>query len=331
MNTQTQNVKKIKPGQFILKYNAVVILIVLIAVSAILSPAFLTSQNIFNLLRQNAPLAIMSMGMLYVILTGGIDLSVGMVAGASGMLFTVAMAYWGLNSIFGLIISILITVAFGCIIGAISGGLVAKLRMAPFIVTLAFQTIAKGIAYLITNGQPERWPADVPATDFMLAFGSESFLGIPWAVWLAVVVIVIFALVTKFTTFGRLTIAIGSNEVAVRLSGINDKKYKFCAYVISGAMGSLAAICLTARTGMGAPTTGDGYELDAIAACVIGGASLMGGKGSVGKTVIGVLVLALITNIMNLLSLPAYPQQIIKGVVILAAVLLQSFEGLKRQ
>lgn len=321
--------KKLGVGGLLLKYNAVVILIVLIVVSACLSPVFLTANNIFNILRQNTPLAIMAMGMLYVILTGGIDLSVGTIAAAGAMILSVSMKNWGWESIGGMFGAILITVAYGAAVGALSGLCVSRLRMAPFIVTLAFQIISKGLAYIFTAGQPVGWTAEAPATLVLKEFGKGTFLAIPWMVWLAIIVILVFAFVTKYTTFGRLTIATGSNAVAVRLSGINEKKYQFSAYVISGAMAGLASVCMACRTCMGAPTLGDGYELDAIAACVLGGASLMGGKGSIGKTVIGVLVLALIQNIMNLLSVAAYPQQIIKGIVILLAVLLQGFEDKK--
>ncbi len=322
MNEQSLE-KKFSLKDIFIKYNAILILIILIVVSAILSPVFLTPGNIFNLLRQNMPLLIISMGMLYVILTGGIDLSVGSMAAVGGMVLSMALTSWGLNSGGGLVLSLVLAFVPGIVLGAASGALIAYVRVAPFIVTLAMMTIAKGMAFIFTNGQPVRWPQDTAATSFLISFGKDSALGIPWPVILGIAVFVVFLLITRFTVFGRMIIATGSNETAVNLSGIKAQKYQFSAYVISGCMAVLGGICMTARTGMGTPITGDGYELDAIAACVIGGASLSGGKGKVVNTLIGVMILALITNIMNLMSVPAYPQQIVKGLVIIGAVVLQ--------
>lgn len=316
--------KKMTVKDFLVRYNAIIILIALIVISACLSPVFLTAQNIFNILRQNTPIFLISMGMLMVILTGGIDLSVGSIAAVGGMLITVALVDWMWITPVGLIIAILFTLAVCTLLGAVSGALVTFFRMAPFVVTLAMMTIARGIAYLITNGQPIRWPSEGQGTDFMLDFASKGISVVPWPVIFGVVVFVIFLLIQKKTVFGRLVVATGSNENAVVLAGINAKKYKFAVYAISGLMCGLAGIIMTSRSGTGAPVSGDGYELDAIAACVIGGASLNGGKGKVGNTLIGVLILGLITNIMNLLSVPAYPQQIVKGIIIIASVLIQS-------
>ncbi|MGI6070039.1 MAG: ABC transporter permease [Blautia sp.] len=315
---------------FIIKYNAVFILIVLIIISTILSPVFLTANNIFNILRQNTPILLISMGMLLVILTGGIDLSVGSIAAVGGMMISLTLVLWKMASPLGLVVSILLTLLSGVLLGAISGVLVSYANMAPFVVTLAMMTIARGIGYLITNGQPVRWSESTTGVNLMLDFGSETLLGIPYPVILAVIACVIFVFLTKYTMTGRLIIAIGSNESAVMLAGINSKRYKFLVYAVSGFMSALGGIVMACRSGTGTPMSGAGYELDAIAACVIGGASLSGGKGGVGNTIIGVLVLGLIANIMNLLSVPAYPQEIIKGIIILFAVLVQSLGSKNR-
>jgi ribose transport system permease protein len=193
-------------------------------------------------------------------------------------------------------------------------------------------TIARGVAYSISKGQPIRIPANNTAGRTLIAFGkgADPLIGIPAPVWLAIVIVVLFVLMSKYTAFGRLVVATGSNETAVRFAGINVKLYKFIVYSICGALSGIAGIIVTSRAAIGAPVIGAGMELDAIAAVVIGGASLMGGKGTVGNTVIGVLILGLIGNIMNLLSVPAYPQQVVKGLIIVAAVLIQGFQGKRR-
>lgn len=328
MNEKKENFSLKK---FCIKHNAVLILLMLIVISSILSDVFLTSRNIFNILRQNTPIFLVSMGMLFVILTGGIDLSVGSIVAVGGMMISVSVVHWSWSSPVMLLVAVLFTLFVGFIIGAVNGFLISYIGVAPFVGTLGMMTIAKGIAYLITNGQPIRWPSDTFGTSFLQAFGSQSFLGIPWPVILGGIVFIICLLITKYTVFGRLVIATGSNQSAVTLAGINSKKYKFSVYAISGVCSALAGVVISCRSGTGTPSTGSGFELDAIAACVIGGASLNGGKGKVSSTLIGVLILALITNIMNLLSVPAYPQEIVKGVIILASVILQLVGTGKRQ
>ncbi len=317
--------------EFFIRHNAVLILLLLIVVSSFLSDVFFTSRNIFNILRQNTPIFLVSMGMLFVILTGGIDLSVGSIVAVGGMMISVAVVHWNWSLPLMLAAAILFTLLVGFILGSVNGFLVSYIGVAPFVGTLGMMTIAKGIAYLITNGQPIRWPSDTFGTQFLQAFGSQTFLGIPWPVILGAVVFVVCLLVTKYTVFGRLVVATGSNQSAVTLAGINSRQYKFSVYAISGVCSALAGIVISCRSGTGTPSTGSGFELDAIAACVIGGASLNGGKGKVFSTLIGVLILALITNIMNLLSVPAYPQEIVKGVIILASVILQLVGTGKRQ
>jgi ribose transport system permease protein len=327
MTAKTAEVrKKISPKDLLLKYNAVLILIVLVVASSLLSNVFFTTVNIFNLLRQITPLLLVSLGMLFVILTGGIDLSVGSIAAVCAMMMSVAIMQWKFDTVGGLVVALLLTCVVGFAIGSINGVLVAILRMAPFVATLATMTMGRGLAYLITNGQPLRLSPDFASTKILDTFGSKNIpvLSFPWPILLAIIVVVIFALVSRYMTFGRMIIATGSNESAVRLAGIPVQRYKFLAYAFCGLMCALAAIVSTSRTSIGTPISGTGYELDAIASCVIGGASLSGGKGTVLNTVIGVIILGLIGNIMNLLSVAAYPQQIIKGAIIIFAVLLQS-------
>ncbi|MBE3580070.1 MAG: ABC transporter permease [Thermoanaerobacteraceae bacterium] len=298
--------------RYVLKYNVMLILFALIIVSSMISPAFFTERNIFNLLRQVAPLGIMSMGMLLVILTGGIDLSVGSVYA----LGSVAVALFATSM--PLSTSVLLTLVTGFVLGSVSGLMVSVAKMAPFVATLAMMTIARGLAFIASNGHPI-----ITQSPGLASFGGGYFLHVPYPVLLMLAIFVMTSIVLKYTVFGRVVTAIGSNETAVRLSGIQVSVYKYWVYAISGMLSAAAGIISTARTGVGSPIVGTGFELDAIAAVVIGGARLSGGKGTSFNTLLGVLILGLIGNIMNLLSVPAYPQQVIKGLIIIGAVLMQ--------
>lgn len=304
--------------EIILKYNTLIILLILIIVSSVISDAFFTSRNITNLLRQVSGIGIVSLGMLLVILTGGIDLSVGSIVAFAG----VVSAYFLLSM--PLPVAILLTVLSGVLIGSVSGYLVAIRKMAPFIATLALMTIVRGLGFIISKGTPVLLEDSGQA---LKDFGSGYMLGIPYPVVLMFLIFISVYLVLKYTVFGRLIIAIGSNEESVRLSGINVWIYKFSVYSICGGLAAIAGIISTSRTGVGSPILGVGLELDAIAAVVIGGASLKGGKGTAVNTLLGIIILGMIGNIMNLMNVPGYPQQVIKGLIIIVAVLLQ---GIKR-
>jgi len=285
----------------------------LLIVSAMLSPAFLTPMNIFNLLRQLSPPTLLAMGMLFVILTGGIDLSVGSVVAMSSVFTALFLQAHSLPVSIGMVI--LIAAAFG----AFNGYLVAGRRLAPFVVTLAGMTIARGIAFIASRGMPHRVNDTV-----LLRFAIDRTLGIPHIVWFVMFVVVILVFVHRYTVFGRFVQGTGSNETAITLSGINASFYKISVYVLSSVLSAIGGIIVASRVGMGTPLAGQMMELDAIAAVVIGGASLAGGRGTVVKTLMGVLVLGMIGNIMNLLNVPSYPQQVLKGIIIIVAVLLQS-------
>jgi ribose transport system permease protein len=303
--------------QYLIKYNTEVIFLIMLFVSAFFSDAFFTASNLFNLLRQVTPVGIISMGMLLVILTGGIDLSVGSVVAMSGVLvaFFTQLMDWP-SSVF-------LSLTAGLIVGMISGFFVAYQKIAPFIVTLALMTIVRGTGFIISKGAPIMVHEDELA---LVNFGSGYFLGLPSPAIVLFVVFGIVLVILRYNVFGRVVIAIGSNEEAVRLSGIKVQRYKFAVYMIAGVLSSLAGIMLVSRSSVGSPVMAVGMELDVIAAVVIGGASLKGGKGSALNTLLGVLILGMIGNIMNLKNIPAYPQQVIKGVIILFAVLLQRYQ-----
>jgi len=300
---------------FLIRYNTIVVFIVMVAISASLSDVFLTQRNIINMLRQSSGLAIICMGMLMIILTGGIDLSVGSLAALGSVL--IAFFLQDTN----LLVALLLTFGVGILMGSASGVLVSLWRMAPFVATLAMMTIARGLSFVVSKGAP------ITASDETLfAFGTGNWLGIPFPILLMFFVFIVVLLVLRFTAFGRIIVAIGSNESAVRLAGIRVGYYKFAVYAISGFLCMLGGIISTSRTGVGSPIVATGMELDAIAAVVIGGASLSGGRGNVINTLLGVLILAMIGNIMNLLNVPNYPQQVLQGVVIVIAVLIQGVQ-----
>ncbi|WP_066687894.1 ABC transporter permease [Christensenella intestinihominis] len=310
-------------GNFLIKYNTYIMLLVLIIICTSISTDFFTVDNWINIGRQYSGTIIVCMGMLLVILTGGIDLSVGSIQALGSVMVGWVLTTQGWD----MPLAILIPLLFGLGLGAITGILTAYAKMAPFIASLAMMTIARGLAFMISNGQPVKTPEN-----------SIGLLGVgtiggtfPILVVLTIIVVVIFALLQRYTSFGRIVIAIGSNETAVRLAGISVKKHKTAVYALSGLCAALSGIIAASRTAIGTPIIGEGLELDAIAACVIGGASLSGGEGSCIKTVVGVLVLALISNIMNLLAVPSYPQDVIKGLIIIGSVLLQAFTAGRKE
>ncbi len=304
--------------QKLIEYNTLLIFVAMVILSACISDSFFTINNISNLLRQAAPIGIISFGMLLVILTGGIDLSVGSMVAAAGVLF--ALLSYEIYFPWAFLLTLLISAA----IGLLTGYLVAYQRIAPFIATLAIMTIIRGTGYLLSKGAP----VNIGKHSFaLLQLGSGDFLGVPYAAIILFAVFGIMYVLLKYNVFGRVVIAIGSNEEAVRLSGINVKKYKLGVYTIISLFTGLAALLMVSRTGVGSPNIGVGMELDVIAAVVIGGASLSGGRGSVTNTLLGVFILALIGNIMNLLDITSYLQQVIKGIIILLAVVFQRYQN----
>ena len=300
---------------FLLKYNIYLVFLLLFIICSVISEDFFTLGNLVNISQQNAGIVIISMGMLLVILTGGIDLSVGSVMALGCVVCAYALKNWGLS----IPISALLAVIVGGCAGLFTGFLIAKAKLAPFIASLAMMTMAKGIAFMISNGAPI-----ITAQKTISKLGTARIF--PWLTALtliAIIVVLIIWFVLRYTSYGRIVVAIGSNEEAIHLSGIAVKPHVISVYAISGMCSALAGVLAASRTGIGTASVGTGMELDCIAACVIGGVSLSGGIGSPIKTVIGVLSLALIGNIMNLLAVPSYPQDVIRGLIIILAVVLQ--------
>ncbi|MDR2072169.1 MAG: ABC transporter permease [Spirochaetaceae bacterium] len=314
MGVQKLDGERIK--KFLIRNNTYLILLLLVVFSSVLTDEFLSVMNIRNIFLQQAGPICMAIGMLFVILTGGIDLAVG-----SYMAFGVSMmGLLFVNNHLPMGISIVITLVLGMVLGVITGIFVAYTNMQGFIASLAMMTVARGISFVLTNGIPI--PIPIGTLDKLVAKSA----GYP-VFFILIGIIALFLFIQIFTTYGRLVIACGSNRNAVELAGIRVRRYIASVYSISALLSVFAGLVAAARVSTASPSLGAGLELNAIAACAIGGASLSGGVGSVLKTVAGVLVLALIGNVMNLMSVPPYPQDIIKGVIIVLAVLLQWATG----
>lgn len=298
----------------LIKNNGILIVLLLICLGlAILSPYFLTVNNILNIIRQSSIYGVIAVGMTFVILTGGIDLSVGSILALSGAIAAGLMKNNGVAPLVAALIALLV----GAGIGLINGLLVTVGRIAPFVVTLGMVTIARGLTLIYTKGYP--------ISGFGPGFrklGGGYVLGIPIPVIIFIAAVLIAWFILNHTRLGRYTYAIGGNEETVKLSGINVKFYKTMVYVIVGLMSSLSALILSARLNSAEAVAGQGYELDVIAAVVIGGTSLSGGRGSIIGTLIGALLIGTINNGMNLLGISPYFQQVVKGALIIGAVIL---------
>ncbi|MBG9810172.1 ribose ABC transporter permease [Bacillus endophyticus] len=288
--------------------------IILVAIVSILNPSFLEPLNLLNLLRQVAINALIAFGMTFVILTGGIDLSVGSILALSSALIA-GMIVSGIDPI----LAILIGCILGAIMGAINGLLITKGKMAPFIATLATMTIFRGLTLVYTDGNPITGLGENYA--FQL-FGRGYFLGIPVPAITMIIAFAVLWVILHKTSFGRKTYATGGNEKAALISGIKVPRVKVMIYALAGLLSALAGAILTSRLNSAQPTAGTSYELDAIAAVVLGGTSLSGGRGLIVGTLIGALIIGTLNNGLNLLGVSSFFQMVVKGVVILIAVLI---------
>jgi ribose/xylose/arabinose/galactoside ABC-type transport system permease subunit len=308
---------------------AVIAFVALIVVVNVLTNGnFFTAGNLTNVLRQITYNAILAVGQTFVIITAGIDLSVGSLIQLTGVVMAQFANASGLSGPVLVIATTLVGIAVGCAAGLVNAVPVVRLNLPPFITTLAMMLMARGLAFKLSHGQP------VPLkSDAFNSLGTEYALhdllaplgmpGIPWAVLVMLVVVIAFAIVLNRTRFGRYVLAIGGNEEAARLAGINVRLVKTLVYVISGGCAALAGMLLMARFSSGSPQTGVGSELQSIAAVVVGGTSLMGGRGSVVATFFGALLIGVLNNVMNLLNIESYTQDIVLGAVILLAVIAE--------
>lgn len=314
LNQQKINNEQSFSGRFIKilgKFKAGIGLLVLVIVLSFASEYFLTANNLLNVLRQVSIIGIVAYGMTFVILSGGIDLSVGSVLALSSAITAGVM-----SSTHSITLAILAGLVTGALLGTFTGVLVSKAKMPAFIVTLAMMSIGRGLTLIYTGGRP----ISEGFTDLFNYIGGGYVGPIPFPVILLLALLGIGYLILNNTPYGRYVYALGGNEDATRLSGINTDKIKMTVYTISGIMAAVSGIVLASRLGSAQPQAGLGYELDAIATVVLGGTSLAGGSGGIVGTLMGALIIGVLNNGMTLLGVSSFFQQVVKGLVILLAV-----------
>jgi ribose transport system permease protein len=306
---------------YLAEYGIFLILVIMVLALTVLTPVvrgeqfFLTSRNLLQVLQQAAINLIIAIGMTYVITSRGIDLSVGSIVALSGVVAGIAM-----NAGAGPYLGFAVAVMIGGLCGAFNGFLITRLGLQPFIVTLGTLGMFRGLALVLTEGRPI-WGF---SREFLQIFAGRIY-GIPVQVVIALTLTLIFWLILTRTRFGKYTTAIGGNEDTTRLAGIPVNWHKFKIYTLSGLLTGIAGALLTARLSSADPVAGQFFELDAIAATIMGGTSLMGGEGTIGGTVVGALVISLVRNGMNLLNVPTFWQQFVLGAVIILAVMLDQW------
>jgi len=304
-------IKKLSGVDFIKKYGIMLVLIAMWVIMLIVSPTFRTTENAVNILRQVAVNGIIAIGMTFVIMTGGIDLSVGSLIAVSGVVTGSILVADPSN----VALAVLAGIAICGLFGAMNGAFAAYAEVPPFVSTLAGMTIARGFAYVYSNGKP-----------YTLASDGFRVIGKGYApIIIFLVILLISHFILSKTKFGRYIYATGGNPRAALSSGVNVKRTIIWVYILSGILAGISGVVLASRTNSGQPAVGVGYETDAIAAAVIGGTSMSGGIGTIGGTLIGILIIGTLNNGLNLLNVSSYYQQIIKGLIILGAVCFDIF------
>ena len=292
----------------------IVLALLILAVCVMSGGRFLAVTNILNVLRQVTITGTLAIGMTGVLITGGIDLSVGSVMAIAGVL-AADMAHTASGT--PVIVAVLVGLLVGLAFGSLNGVLIAYLKAPAFIVTLGVQSIARGLAYIYTQGSPV-----IDLSDSYKFIGQGEILGIPFPVYVFIAIVAVEIFILHFTKLGRYIFATGNNESAAIASGVRTKNVKMFVYCSCGVLAGFAGLLLASRTSSAVPNAASGYELDAIAAAVIGGTSTAGGSGSVYGTVVGILILGILSNGLDILNVSSYIQQVVKGIVIIAAVLL---------
>lgn len=312
-----------KSKELLNKVRPLIGLIIFSVIISILSPRFLTTANLLNVFRQTSINAIIAAGMTFVILTSGIDLSVGSILGFSGAI-AAKMLSTGMN----IWLALLVAITIGALAGLLNGIIITKGKVQPFIGTLSIMILLRGVTMVFTNGRPIPVPSASVSPIFRW-IGTGSIWTIPVPVIIMALVFMVCYYILNHTRFGRHLYAVGGNEEASLLSGVNTAKIKILAYTASGILAAIAGIIVTSRLSSAQPTSGEGYELDAIAAVVLGGTSLVGGQGTIIGTIIGALIIGILNNALNLMDVQSYYQMIAKAIVILIAVLLDKKEKVK--
>lgn len=292
----------------------IMVLIIMCVVWSIMSPVFLSFNNIINIIRQGSYTAIAAVGMTMIIIIGEIDLSAGSLIATTGL----AAAYVFKTTDSGTL-ALLAAIGIGALVGAVNGLLVAKGKLPGFIASLASMTVLRGLCYIVTDGNP------IPVSDeAFLKFGTGYLGFIPIPVIIMIIVIALGVFLTNNTRFGRYIYAVGGNIETSRWSGLNVDRIKILVYLVMGILTGISGLIVAARLGSGQPSAGQSFEMDCITAVVVGGTSMSGGKGKIAGTVVGVFLIATLGNGMTLLDINTYWQQVIKGIIIVAAVLLDT-------
>ena len=304
---------KQRSSSWLIKGNLLIVFAAICVVAALLSPDFLTTRNLANLLQQSSLTGIIAVGMTLVILTSGIDLAVGSIAALSGMIVAIL-----LDIALPIPVAILAALGVGAAVGLLMGAVSAWMRLPAFIVTLAGLTAVRGWAYTLTDGRPAG--SNLPEAFTIIGGGYLGILPLTGLIFIGVTVIT--ALILRYTTFGEYIYAVGSNEEAARLSGVPVNWIKAAVFGFSGLTAAIAGVLLTSRLTIGQPTAFQGAELDAIAAVVLGGTNLFGGRGGVGGTFIAVLLLSVLKNLFNLLGIGSFVQMIATGLILVLALIL---------
>ena len=336
------NTKKLKNtpslGMLLLKLRSLIAFFGVFIVFAIIAPNFLTTSNLISMAKHSAIWAILAMGMTYVIIGGGIDLSVGSIAGLCGMLAGgliiegLRLPLLGIVIYFHTPIIVLIILLVGVLLGVFNGLLVTRLGVAPFIATLGLMYMARGFALLRSGGKtfPNLVGDPSLGTTGFPRLGAETFLNIPLVVWLAIIIAIVAYYVSRKTPFGRHVYAVGGNEDAAKLSGIRVNRVKMITYMFSGITAALTGLVLASQLMASHPATGESYELTTIAAVVLGGTSLSGGRGTVVGSVIGALILGVLNDGLVMVGVSSFWQTVIKGMVVILAVVIDQYQ-LKKQ
>ncbi len=310
------------------KFQSLLVLLLMIAAMTALSDRFFTAANGWNIMRQISINLCLSIGMTMVIVSGGIDLSVGSILAFAGAItaglikHAVPIPWLGVQVEFTVLGALLAGLFVGTALGWFNGQMITRVRIPPFIATLGMLSIARGLTMLWTKGFP------ITGLGPQFAFiGTATVLGVPVPVWISVCLVVVFMVVTKKTRFGRYIYAVGGNERTARLSGLNVDRIKVAVYALAGGLSAIAGLIITSRLDSAQPNAGMGYELDSIAAVVIGGTSLSGGRGSIWGTVVGCLIIGVLNSGLVLLDVSPFWQQVVKGGVILLAVAIDRLRG----
>lgn len=303
------------------KYGVVFILVILLIIFTVLNPAFLTLKNVINISKQVAIMAILSVGMTFVLLTGGIELSMGSVVSLVVVLISLFVTVLG----WSIPLSLIMAIAIATVIGFFNGVIIAKVKVPPLIMTLGMQIFLYGFTYTICGGLPVYGIPD------SLKWVGQTYLlkYLPVSALIMILVILIGYFILSKTYLGRYFYAIGSNEETSNLSGINSDRIRILAYTCCGFLVGIAGVVMLGRIGSGQPNAGEGYEMDVLTGCVLGGVSLNGGKGNLGKAFAGILVIGVLSNGMSLAGMDAFMQKMVKGLVLMLAVILDSLQYIR--